>query len=162
MKIFWVKILGEHRQAKELSKTDQLILAELTENARLSHRALARKLGISTNTVLSRVGNLEKQGIIRKYTVLLDYEALGFELQAMIHLRISKGKLFQVEEKIAKHPNVQCVYDVTGATDAVLVTKFRDRASLDKFLKHIQSFDFVERTETQIILHPIKEDVVKP
>ncbi|MDO8428615.1 MAG: Lrp/AsnC family transcriptional regulator [Candidatus Diapherotrites archaeon] len=146
----------------ELDKTDLLILNELTENSRLSFRALAKKLGLSTNTVLTRIGKMEKQGIIRKYTVLLDYEKLGFELQAIIHLKIAKGKLVQVEEKIAKIPNVQAVYDVTGTIDAILIAKFKNRSGLDSFLKKIQSYDFIEDTETQIILRSLKEDVAKP
>ncbi len=76
----------------------------------------------------------------------------------MIEIRISKGKLFDVEKKIAIHPNVFAVYDITGAFDALILARFPTRRQMDNFLKKLQTYDFVERTETKIILNTIKEE----
>ncbi|MEK6904826.1 MAG: Lrp/AsnC ligand binding domain-containing protein, partial [Nanoarchaeota archaeon] len=82
-------------------------------------------------------------------------------VHAIIRLQIAKGKLFEVENKIAVHPNVFAVYDVTGEFDALVITKFKSRKVLDTFLKKIQGYDFVQRTETQLILNTIKERNIK-
>lgn len=145
----------------ELDKTDWALLSALQEDARLSLRKLAQKIGISTATVLNRLQKLEKNGVIRGYSVLLDTEKLGFDLVALIELRISKGKLFEVEKKIASLAGVCGVYDVTGGFDCVLLAKFKNRKSLDYFVKKVQTFDFVERTETKIVLNTIKEEALK-
>ncbi len=144
----------------EIDKTDTAILRVLGENARLSLRKIAKKTGFSVATVMHRIKKLEDSGAIKKYTPVLDADKLGFELQAIIDLRVSKGKLMEVEKKVAGHPNVCAVYDVTGAFDAVIIAKFRNRKGLDAFVKKIQKYDFVERTETKIILNTIKEEQI--
>ncbi len=140
-----------------IDEKDVKIMNTLLENAKLSYRDIAKKVGVSVVTVLKRVKALEKQGIIQGYAAQLDYEKLGYDVHVVIKLRIGKGRLFDVEKKIASHNNVFAVYDVTGHDDALVVAKFKTRRSMDTFLKKIQKFDFVERTETQLILNTIKE-----
>jgi DNA-binding Lrp family transcriptional regulator len=89
---------------------------------------------------------------------VLDHEKLGYDLAAIIELTISKGKLIDVEKEIAKYRNVLGVYDVTGATDAMILAKFKTRRDLNNFVKKILAMDFVERTNTRVILNTIKED----
>ena len=70
---------------------------------------------------------------------------------------VSKGKLFEVEKKIATDPSVHAVYDITGHFDVIVIARFKTRKSLDNFIKKIQTYDFVEKTETAIVLNTIKE-----
>jgi len=141
-----------------LDKTDVKILKLLISNARLSYRQIAKNIGVSTNTVLTRIKNLQNKGIIKYYTAILDHEKLGYDLAAIIELTISKGKLIEVEKQIAKSKNVMGVYDVTGASDAMVLAKFKTRKELNKLIKTILSMEFVERTNTHVILNTIKED----
>ena len=144
----------------ELDPLDKNILDVLLEDSRYSFRQIAERVKVSPATVLNRIKELEKNGVIRQYTTLLDYEKLGYDVEVIIEVRISKGKLFEVEKQIAHHPNVFAVYDVTGDFDAILLTRFTDRKKMDAFLKKLQTFDFVERTHTRMILHTIKEKQV--
>ena len=82
-------------------------------------------------------------------------------MQAIISLRISRGKLFEVEKKISVSPGVFAVYDTTGDFDCVVIAKFKSRKALDVFLKRIQGYDFVERTDTKLILNVMKEEPVR-
>ena len=143
----------------KIDSVDSSIIDVLGKNSRLSFRKIAAKVGVSVATVMNRVTKLEKEGAIKGYSVILDYDILGYDLQALISIIVSKGKLFQVEKKIASHPNVVAVYDITGHFDVIVLTRFKTRKSLDFFLKKIQSLDFVEKTETQIILNTIKEEI---
>lgn len=145
------------KQEKDIDKLDKRILNILLDDSRLSYRKIARILKVSPATIMNRINNLNKK-IIRRYSVLLDYEKLGYEIEVIIELRISKGKLIEVERKIATNPNVVAVYDITGDFDAVIIARFRNRRTMDLFLKKIQSYDFVERTFTKFVLHTIKEE----
>lgn len=140
-----------------ISKLDEKILNILLNNSRLSYRQMAKKLKISTTTVMNHIRELEENKVINRYTTDISCYKLGYEFKAIIQMRISKGKLFEVEKQIAKHPNVYAVYDVTGDYDAVLIAQFKTRVALDKFLKQIQTYDFVERTHTSLILNVVKE-----
>ena len=142
----------------KLEETDKKILNIIVENSRLSLRQIAKKAGVSVATVMHHIKNLEKEGIIRKYTTKLDYEKMGYDIEVMIEIRISKGKLFEVEKKISAHQNVFAVYDTTGAFDAVILARFPTRRTMDNFLKKIQTYEFVERTETKLILRTMKEE----
>ena len=141
-----------------LEETDKKILNIIVENSRLSLRQIAQKAGVSVATVMHHIKNLEKEGVIRKYTAKLDYEKMGYDVEVMIEIRVSKGRLLDVEKKIAMDPNVFAVYDVTGAFDALVLARCPTRRKMDNFLKKIQTYEFVERTETRLILRTMKEE----
>lgn len=144
-----------------IDKLDKKIIKLLQKNARQSFRDIARKLRISIATVTKRVKILEKGGVIRGYSALVSQDKIGYDIKIIIDMRISKGKLFEVEKKIASHPNVQAIYDITGPFDATIIANFKSRAEMDVFIKEIQTYDFVERTETKLVLNIVKEDVLK-
>ena len=148
--------------AGKLDLTDLKILDVLVENGRLSFREVARRLGASVATVASRVSELEKDGVVRGYSCRLDYERMGFDLSVIISFRIQRGKLLELERKVASLPNVFAVYDCTGDWDAVVLARFENRRELDKFVKHVQTLDFVERTNTVLVLNTVKESFVSP
>jgi len=141
-----------------LDETDVKILKALTLDARLSSRQIAKQCGVSIGTVLSRIKRMENEGIIRGYSALLDHEKLGYELTVISEITVSKGRLLEVENEIARLPNVCCVYDVTGLIDAVIIAKFKNREELGKFTKRLLAIPFVERTNTHVVLTSIKED----
>jgi DNA-binding Lrp family transcriptional regulator len=141
-----------------LDETDVKVLKTLTEDARLSSRQVAKQCDISIGTVLSRIKKMEEEGIIKGYTVLLDQEKLGYELTVVTEITVSKGRLLEMENEIARIPNVCCVYDLTGLSDAAIVAKFKSREELSKFTKRLLSLPYVERTNTHVVLTTIKED----
>jgi len=142
----------------QLDETDVKILKALTVDARLSSRQVARQCGISIGTALSRIRKMEDVGVIRGYAALLDQEKLGYELTVMTEITVSKGRLLEIENEIARMPNVCCVYDLTGLADAAIIAKFKTREDLSKFTKHILSLPYVERTNTHVVLTTVKED----
>jgi DNA-binding Lrp family transcriptional regulator len=142
----------------DLDEKDVKILKALTEDARLSSRQIAKQCEISIGTALSRTRKMEAEGVIKGYTVLLDQEKLGYQLTVMTEITVSKGRLLEMENEIARIPNVCCVYDLTGLSDAAIVAKFKSREELSKFTKHLLSLPFVERTNTHVVLTTIKED----
>jgi DNA-binding Lrp family transcriptional regulator len=124
----------------------------------LSYRRIAGKAGVSVGTVLTRAKRLEKAGIVKGYTALLDHERIGYQLTAIAEITVSKGKLLEMEQAISKHPNVCAVYDITGLTDALVIAKFRNREELSKFTKSLLAMPFIDRTNTHVVLTTVKED----
>lgn len=143
----------------ELDSVDRHILSVLMEDSRLSYRRIASRVGVSTATVMNRIKSLEKE-VIKRYTTIINYEQIGYDIEVIIDVQISKGKMIDVEREIANHPNVFAVYDTTGAFDAAILARFPNRRKLDSFVKKLQTYDFVERTNTKIILNTIREKQV--
>ena len=108
--------------------TDELdlrIINLLMENSKWSYRKLAARLGVSVATVMNRVNRLNKEKIIKKYSAIIDYEKLGYELSAIVEVRVSRGKMADIEKKIAEHPNVSAVFDTTGHFDITVLANFK-------------------------------------
>ena len=141
-----------------LNETDMKILQVLMEDARFSSRQIAKKVGISVGTVLSRIRKMEEEGLIKGYSVTMDHEKLGYELTVVMEVTVSKGRLVEMENEIAKIPNVCSVYDVTGLTDAFIIAKFKSREELGKFTKRLLALPYIERTNTHVVLTTVKED----
>ena len=141
-----------------MDETDIKILEILLSDARLSSRQIAKQCGVSIGTVLSRVKKMEKEGVIKGYSALLDQEKIGYELTVISEITVSKGRLLEMENEIARLPNVCGVYDVTGLIDAIIVAKFKNREELSRFTKRLLALPYVERTNTHIVLTTIKED----
>lgn len=142
----------------ELNETDIKILKNLLEDARFSSRQIAKNVGVSVGTVLSRIKKMEEDGLIKGYVVILDHEKLGYELTVVTEITVSKGRLVEMENEIAKLPGVCGVYDVTGLTDAVIIAKFKSREDLGRFTKQLLALPYIERTNTHVALATVKEN----
>ncbi|MFX0001768.1 MAG: Lrp/AsnC family transcriptional regulator [Candidatus Hermodarchaeota archaeon] len=137
---------------------DTEILKKLSIDGRISLRQLAKDLGNkSPVTIKKHVEDLEQKEIIKSYGVQIDYDKLGYDIIAIIELIISKGKMLEVENQIAKIPYTFAVYDITGEYDALILARFKNRADLSKMIKDIHTSPYVERTNTHLVLNTIKE-----
>ncbi len=141
-----------------LNETDVKILQSLLEDARFSSRQIAKNVGVSVGTVLSRIKKMEDEGLIKGYAAILDHEKLGYQLTVITEITVSKGRLVEMESEIAKIPNVCGVYDVTGSTDAMIIAKFKSREDLGHFTKRLLSMPHIERTNTHVVLTSVKEN----
>ena len=137
---------------------DRKIIRALNQNARKSFRDVAKEVGTSVTAVINRVKKLEESGFILGYIPLVDPEYFGLNLIAIIALRISKGKLLETQEQIAKNSRAVAVYDITGEWDSLIVGYFKDRQDLNDFIKDLLSLENVDRTVTNIVLNVVKEE----
>jgi len=154
--------ISPRKGAVQMDDIDKKILSEYVRDSRSSYREVAKRIGVSTGTVLTRTKRMEKDGIIKSYSALVDWEKVGYQLTALTEIIVSKGKLLEMEREIAKIPWTCAVYDITGLTDAIVVAKFRSRDELSQFTKALLSMSFVERTNTHLVLTTVKEDFRLP
>ncbi|MCH2396632.1 MAG: Lrp/AsnC family transcriptional regulator [Nitrososphaerales archaeon] len=141
-----------------IDETDKKIIAEYLKDARVSYREVAKRLQLAVGTVLTRTKKLENDGIIESYSAVLNHDKLGYEIIAISEITVSKGKLTEVENAIAKLSPTCAVYDVTGENDVILISKFKSRDEMSNFTKKLLSMSNVERTNSRIVLNTIKED----
>jgi|TARA_B100000315_G_scaffold251527_1_gene286478 DNA-binding Lrp family transcriptional regulator len=145
-----------------LEQLDKKILEALQRDARLSSRQIAEKLGVAAGTVNARMRKLREQGVLRGFRPEIDWDVAGYDITAVILVRVEGGKLVEVENKLANNKNICLVYDMTGDYDVALVGKFRDRAQLNRFIKSALAMDHIERTVTSIVLNVVKEEFALP
>ena len=95
---------------------------------------------------------------MKSYSAILDYDKLGYDIIAISEITVSKGKLTDVENAIAKLSPTCAVYDVTGENDVIIVSKFKNREEMSDFTKKLLSMSNVERTNSKLVLNTVKED----
>jgi DNA-binding Lrp family transcriptional regulator len=66
------------------------LICELMKNSRKSDRELAKAIGVSQPTVTRTRSRLEKEGIIKEYTMIPDFAKLGFEIACINFVRFTK------------------------------------------------------------------------
>ena len=141
-----------------LDETDLSLLSLLNTDARQSQRQLARKLGVAQGTVTNSIKRLEDEGIISGYSAVLNPEKIGWTMTIMAGLRIDKGRMIDVQQRIAADPRVFAVYDVTGDWDSMVLARVKDREDLDNLTKTVFTLDGVARSFTHVVLNTVKED----
>jgi len=144
-----------------IKESDIRLLNVLIENPRKSYRELAKEAKLSIAIIGEKLKKLESSGILKGYTSLVDYDLLGYEIQVVINIRVAHGEAQNVEKKIFNNPNVMGIYNTTGDFDVLVIARFKSRKELDEYIKNLQGYEFVERTQTQLILNTIKERPIK-
>ena len=137
---------------------DRNIIRLLQEDARKSFNKIADSLGIAVGTAYNRVKNLEDKGVLKGYTILVDSAKLGYGLTALILIEAEGRYLPEVEKELAQLDEVICIYDITGDYDIAVVARFKNRSTLNSFIKSTLKMSHVSRTVTNVVLNVVKED----
>ncbi|MFH1447906.1 MAG: Lrp/AsnC family transcriptional regulator [Candidatus Micrarchaeota archaeon] len=140
-----------------LDGTDRRIISEIKRSSAGSYRKIAVRVGIHPATLIERLKRLEREKVILGYTAFIDYSKLGYEYMATIQVRISKGKMLDVQTKISKLKGVVSVYDVTGDYDSLVRVVCKSRSELSRLVKKIHALPGIEHTNTQVILNVVKD-----
>lgn len=138
-----------------LDDTDRAILHILGEDARISNKELADRVGVAQSTCLARVRALRGSGVIRGYHADIDPAALGHDLQAMIAIRLqphARGAMGDVVAALSRRPEVLDVYFVAGANDFLVHVATASTDELRRFVgEHLNRDPTIASTETNLI-----------
>jgi DNA-binding Lrp family transcriptional regulator len=141
------------QQPVSLDAIDRQLLAVLARDSRISQRRLSRELRMSPPAIGERIARLERAGVIRGYTVSIDWAVLGY---LTCYLAVSatrdadQGRLMAALHAL---PEVEDVTVITGSLDMLIRLRVRDHVHLRRFLlEHVWQIDGVQRTETFLSL----------
>ncbi len=135
---------------------DMKIIRTLQSDARKPILQIAKEVDASEATVRRRIDKLLKDGIIERFTVVLDYHKLGRVIKAFIGLRVEPAKLKAIAQHLAKHPDTQVLYRTSGDTDIVTEVIFEKMEDLNAFLEEELSLDGILGTIVTIVIGPYK------
>jgi Lrp/AsnC family transcriptional regulator, leucine-responsive regulatory protein len=137
-----------------LDDTDQRILSVLLDDARISLKDLAGRIGLSSPSTSERLRRLEERGVIRAFTVDIDPKAVGYPLQAMVRIRPLPGKLQIVQALLQEIPEVAECDKVTGEDCFIARLYMRSIEQLDEILDRIA--DKAETNTAVVKARPIE------
>jgi len=142
---------------------DENILHLIETDARLTYTEIAQKLSSTESQVKSRIEELIKLKIIRKYTTIIDWEKFGKEsytawVEIDLHPQAELG-YDEIARKIGNHSSVQSIHLVSGTYDLVLVVKADKMRDITQLIADILApFPDVRDTNTHFILRIYKEN----
>ena len=139
------------------------ILEVLESNPRIEHSEIAIMIGITEAQVASKIKQMEKKGIIRKYKTVIDWEKAGEEyVYAIIEIKValrSRTGYDAIAERIAKFPEVRSVRLISGGHDLSLTVRGRSMKEVAFFVaEKIATLEQVQGTVTHFVLRTYKED----
>ena len=120
-----------------LDDLDRKLIAILAEDARISLKDLAGRVGLSSPSASERLKRLEERGVIRAFTIEIDPAALGYQLQAIVRIRPLPGKLHMVQKLIEEIPEFSECDKVTGEDCFIGRLHLRSIEHLDRILDRI-------------------------
>jgi Lrp/AsnC family leucine-responsive transcriptional regulator len=147
----------------QLDALDRRLVALLAVDARASQRRLARDLHMSPPAVAERIARLERHGVIRGYTIRLDWTALGYVTVFLAVTAVQGADQGAILETLRSLPEVEEIVVITGSMDMLARIRVRDHAHLRQvLLSEIWRIAGVQRTETFVGLAemPAKEGYV--
>ncbi len=125
--------------ATRLDRTDEKILEVLSQDARRSASEVGRLVGLSPPAAKRRIARLENAGVIRGYTVSLDVQQLGEQIDAFIELRFAPGtQVAEVDNAVIELPEVIASYTLAGDPDALAHVRVRDLEHLKSVVDRIR------------------------
>jgi len=143
-----------------IDEIDREIILELQKSGRKSYMELAKQLHVSETTVRNRVKHLVDQNVIT-INAIPDLKALGYGFVGIIGLQVRLSDLRGVADRLAKHPNVCYVANVTGRFDLITIVVTKSSEEFADFMENVISdIPSVLRTETFVNLHVYKGQVV--
>lgn len=138
----------------ELDDTDRKILDLLIQDAKMPYTEIARKVHVSGGTVHVRMARLEELGIVKGATLQIDYQKLGYGVNAFLGIYLLKSSVYaSVAEQLRSIPEVVSIHFTTGAYGIFARLMCRDTQHLrDVLHDKMQLIEGIERTETLISL----------
>lgn len=131
----------------ELDNVDLAIFRLLSQNSRTSFRKLAKKLGVTTKTVIQRYKNL-RNNVLLSTTITLNLRKLGYVCNAIFCIKVvSQHKITSIVERIIQLPNVISVIRCVGGIDVLAIAPLANFAQLFKIKKEIAKITDIKNLE---------------
>lgn len=135
-----------------MEEIDRAILRLLLADGRMSYTDLGKATGLSTSAVHQRVRRLEQRGVIKGYTVVVDYDAIGLPLTAFVSVTpLDPSAPDDLPERLAGVPEIEACHSVAGSENYILKVRVATPGVLEGLLARIRAAANVS-TRTTIVL----------
>ncbi|GKS61338.1 MAG: Lrp/AsnC family transcriptional regulator [Candidatus Nitrosocosmicus sp.] len=140
---------------------DLKILSELSKDASISVPRLSKKININSSVVYSRIKRLVKRGLIKKFTIIINDEALGFNVKALTGITMDSKLRDNVLSELFKIPEVREVAEVTGRFDVLVTMTARSLDEMHQIISEkVGRIEGVQKTETFIEMRKTSREII--
>jgi DNA-binding Lrp family transcriptional regulator len=148
--------------AMALDPLDERLIALLQENARATYAELGQAVGLSASAAKRRVDRLRADGVIRRFTAVIDPVVQGWTTEAYVELfcraRTTPSDVFSLA---ARYPQVMSACTVSGEADALFHVRAAGVRDFERILELISADAIVVRTKSVIVLSRAEDAAVR-
>ena len=135
------------------------ILDVLSKNSSLPFVELAKQIGISDATIHTRVKKLLTLGIIKKFTIFVDNDLLGYDHLAFINLKIERGRTEETTNNLMKIDEILEIHEIYDKFDLIIKIRTKNLDNLrDIIVNKILAINYIKETELMTVLKTRKEE----
>jgi Lrp/AsnC family transcriptional regulator, regulator for asnA, asnC and gidA len=147
----------------KIDDLDVKILSELAKDASISVPRLSKKINVNASVVYSRIKRLVKKGLIKKFTIVINDEALGFNVKALTGINMDSKLRDNVLNELFKIPEVREVSEVTGRFDILVTMTSHTLDEMHQLISEkIGRIEGVQKTETFIEMRKTVRELAYP
>lgn len=150
----------------KLDAIDRRLLKELQADGRISFTELAPKVGLTTSPCLERVRRLERAGVIRGYTALVDPRPLegGLLVYVEISLTYNSSDIFaEFKRAVQRLPQVLECHLISGDFDYLIKARMADMNAYRELLgEMLRNLPGIRNSRTHVVMEELKETTVIP
>lgn len=138
-----------------MEEIDRRIVTLLAKDGRMSFTDLARETGLSVSAVHQRVRRLEKRGIVRGYTAVIDYDAIGLPLTAFVSIKpIDPAAPDDAPDRLSHLTGIEACHSVAGDESYILKVRVGSPYDLEDLLQQIRAAANVSTRTTVVLSTP--------
>jgi Lrp/AsnC family leucine-responsive transcriptional regulator len=149
-----------------MDNTDRHIIRELQADARLTNQELSERIALSPSPCLRRVRNLERAGVIRGYTAIVDQEKYGLPINVFIGVRLEKQTdetIRAFEAGVQKLDEVLACYLMAGARDYLLHVVSHSLQTYEAFIRDkLTRIPGIGQLESSFAFGQVKQNPILP
>ncbi|HJN57490.1 MAG TPA: Lrp/AsnC family transcriptional regulator [Nitrososphaerales archaeon] len=143
----------------KIDEIDRKILESLVKDASISIPKLSKKIKENPSVCYSRIKRLVRRNLIKKFTIVVNEENLGYPMKAIVGLNTDIKLRENILGKIKNLPETRVIQEVTGRFDIMMEIRARSLDDLHKIVTgSIGQIEGVVRTETLIELKTVVQD----
>ncbi|PVX23110.1 MAG: hypothetical protein CW691_11615 [Candidatus Bathyarchaeum sp.] len=136
-----------------MDEIDLEILKELNQDARKSFREIAKKIGVSNQTVINRYNEMKKNGTIQFCSISIDLKKIGYTSSVQLLMNSSKGNnLSKTIEKLKKTKNVLIVSKTIGDFEGYVHLAFKNIQELYELILQIKKHEEIGKIEMSFVV----------
>jgi Lrp/AsnC family transcriptional regulator, regulator for asnA, asnC and gidA len=157
------KISNKYSKPRSLDPIDLRIISTLYKDSNTPFVEIARNIGISDATVHMRVKRLMTEGIIRKFTIVLNYDVIGYDHLAFLGINTQPGFADLVTSKLSLLDPVLEIHEMHGRFDLMLKIRAKNLEEMRDIIENrIKKLPHIVKAELLTVLKSVKEEQIIP
>lgn len=147
----------------DIDSVNLRLLRMLVNDAHASLKKMSREVGLSITGVQRRIERLEKLGIIKQYSAVIDPKKYGYGVSAFVSVEVGSRGLSDLVKSLKTKHEVCELHMTTGSRPLLVKIRAKDNEGLKKFVEeNITSSDYVKGATTTVAMETFKETFLNP